>query len=287
MTASMTAFARTQTQDDWGDLVWEIRSVNHRYLEPHFRLPEQLRALEPAIRDILRSQLKRGKVECCLRLQLAASEQPLTLNRPVLARVKKALNEIEAEFSCNQGVDPLAILQWPGIQVPEETDLAPVRTAALASFQDAVSQLTAMRQREGAELAQMICTRLDGIGAELIPLRAALPGILNNQRQRLLNRLEEVRQELDPDRLEQEMVILAQKLDVEEELDRLQTHMAEVKRTLTRPGAIGRRLDFLMQELNREANTLSSKSMDAGLTQTAVNIKVLIEQMREQIQNIE
>ncbi|WP_263081363.1 YicC family protein [Endozoicomonas sp. Mp262] len=287
MTSSMTAFARVHIQEDWGGLVWEIRSVNHRYLEPYFRLPELIRDIEPSIRETLRNKLKRGKVECSLKLQLSESEQSLSINRPVLEKVKKALTEIEAEISNCQGVNPMDILQWPGMQVTEENNLIPVRTAAQKGFQEAINQLSDMRKSEGAELSQFILTRLENITEEVATLRAALPEILNGQRQRLLNRLEEVKQELDSDRLEQEMVILAQKLDVEEELDRLGAHISEVQRTLTKKGAIGRRLDFLMQELNREANTLSSKSIDAGLTQAAVNIKVLIEQMREQVQNIE
>ncbi len=287
MTSSMTAFARVQTQEDWGGLVWEIRSVNHRYLEPHFRLPEMIRDIEPAIRDTLRSELHRGKIECSLKLQLSESEQSLSLNRPVLEKVKNAVTAIQAEFPDSKGINPLAILQWPGVQVTEEANLAPVRAAAQASFKQAITQLYDMRQSEGAELAQFIQNRLESVTEEITTVRAALPEILGSQRQRLLNRLEEVKQDLDPDRLEQEMVILAQKLDVEEELDRLGAHIAEVKRTLAKKGAIGRRLDFLMQELNREANTLSSKSIDAGLTQSAVNVKVLIEQMREQVQNIE
>ena len=291
MTSSMTAFARVQVQEDWGSLVWEIRSVNHRYLEPHFRLPEQIRDIEPAIREVIRGNLGRGKIECSLKLQLSESEQSLSLNRPVLDKVRTALSEIESLFPNNRGINPVDILRWPGIQVTEEANLAPVREGALKGFKEAIAQLSDMRNREGAELEQFILARLNSISEQVKTLRTALPEILNSQRQKLLNRLEEVRQELDPDRLEQEMVILAQKLDVEEELDRLDTHITEVTRTLSgktsKKGAIGRRLDFLMQELNREANTLSSKSIDASLTQSAVNIKVLIEQMREQVQNIQ
>ena len=290
MTSSMTAFARVQVQEDWGSLVWEIRSVNHRYLEPHFRLPEQMREIEPGLREILRKQLSRGKIECGLRYQLAESEQELNLNLSMLEKLKAALLEVNNQLSTDVAVNPvnpLDVLQWPGVQATEETEMAVVHKAALKAFGDAIAELKGMRQREGAELEKFINARLDGIVEEVSNLRRVLPEILDAQRQKILDRLEEAKAELNPERLEQEMVILAQKMDVDEELDRLGTHVSEVRRTLSGKGAIGRRLDFLMQELNREANTLSSKSINAGLTQTAVNLKVLIEQMREQIQNIE
>ena len=287
MTSSMTAFARVQVQEDWGSLVWEIRSVNHRYLEPHFRLAEQAREIEPGLREILRRQLSRGKIECSLRLQLAESTQKLNLNAAVLEGVQNAVNQVETWFINASGVDPLEILRWPGVMENEETNLAPVHAAALKAFEEAITQLINMRQREGAELKQFVMTRLNSISEEVSTIRGVLPELIEAQRQKILDRLEEAKAELDPERLEQEMIILAQKMDVDEELDRLDTHVQEVKRTLNKKGGIGRRLDFLMQELNREANTLSSKSINAGLTQSAVNLKVLIEQMREQIQNIE
>ena len=290
MTSSMTAFARVQVQEDWGSLVWEIRSVNHRYLEPHFRLPEQMREIEPGLREILRKQLSRGKIECGLRYQLTESEQELNLSHSVLEKLKSALLEVNTQLSGDvtvSPVNPLDVLQWPGVQATEETEMATVHKAALKAFGGAIAELKSMRQREGLELEKFINARLDGIVEEVGNLRQVLPEILDAQRQKIMDRLEEAKVELNPERLEQEMVILAQKMDVDEELDRLETHVSEVKRTLSGKGAIGRRLDFLMQELNREANTLSSKSINAGLTQTAVNLKVLIEQMREQIQNIE
>ena len=290
MTSSMTAFARGQVQEDWGSLVWEIRSVNHRYLELHFRLPEQMREIEPGLREILRKQLSRGKIECGLRYQVAESEQELNLNPSMLEKLKSALLEVNNKLAGDltvSPVNPLEVLQWPGVQAIEETEMAVVNKAALEAFSDAIAELKNMRQREGIELEKFINARLDSVLNEVSNLRKVLPEILEAQRQKILDRLEEVKTELNPERLEQEMVILAQKMDVDEELDRLETHVSEVKRTLSGKGAIGRRLDFLMQELNREANTLSSKSINAGLTQTAVNLKVLIEQMREQIQNIE
>ncbi|WP_066017394.1 YicC/YloC family endoribonuclease [Endozoicomonas atrinae] len=289
MTSSMTAFARVQIQEDWGSLVWEIRSVNHRYLEPHFRLMEQAREIEPALRELIRKQLKRGKVECSLKYQLIEKEQVLDLNRVLLEKLQLAVREVETHFSQVAPVNPLEVLQWPGVQSTEETEMAVVHRAAIKGFNTALIQLKEMRQREGQELQSFIEARLDKMGDEAQQLRVLLPEILQNQREKILDRLSEAQQELNPERLEQEMVILAQKMDVDEELDRLETHVAEVRRTLKNSGqgAVGRRLDFLMQELNREANTLSSKSIHAGLTQIAVNLKVFIEQMREQVQNIE
>ncbi|WP_257266287.1 YicC/YloC family endoribonuclease [Endozoicomonas sp. ONNA2] len=289
MTSSMTAFARVQIQEDWGSLICEIRSVNHRYLEPHFRLTEQVREIEPALRELIRKQLKRGKIECSLKYQLNETEQVLDLNRALLKKLQLTVREIEAHFPRVAPVNPLEILQWPGVQGNKETEMAVVHRAAIKGFNAALVQLNEMRQREGQELKSFIEARLDTMGDEVQRLRGLLPVILQSQREKILDRLTEARQELNPERLEQEMVMLAHKMDVDEEFDRLDTHIAEVRRTLENPeqAAVGRRLDFLMQELNREANTLSSKSIHAGLTQSAVNLKVLIEQMREQVQNIE
>ena len=288
MTSSMTAFSRVQIQEDWGSLTWEIRSVNHRYLEPHFRLPEPIREIEPLLREALRKHLGRGKIECSLRYQMAEAEQALTINRSVLQKLQAAVAEIESAFAHTAAVNPLEVLQWPGVQSSEEVEVSALHKAATQAFEEAITQLKIMRQREGAELEKFIYARLDIILEEVIGLRKVLPELLEGQRQKILDRLEEAKAELNPERLEQEMVLLAQKMDVDEELDRLETHITEVRRTLSvKQGPIGRRLDFLMQELNREANTLSSKSINAGLTQTAVNFKVLIEQMREQVQNLE
>ncbi|MDD7804598.1 MAG: YicC family protein [Endozoicomonas sp. (ex Botrylloides leachii)] len=290
MISSMTAFARIQAQGQWGSLVWEIRSVNHRYLELSFHLPEYLRDIEPDVRNISRKCLSRGKVECSLKLLLSDTRQSLNLNPIVLANVKNALAEINDMFPDTQPINPLDILNWPGVQMIEEVNLSPVRKAAIKGFEDAMVTLIHTRQREGAELSSFIDTRLTQAAAQINLLRTLLPSILSEQQQKLLNRLKDIKQEFDPNRLEQEMVTVAQKLDIEEELDRLDIHIAEVKRILLsnkKSISIGRRLDFLMQELNRETNTLSSKSINADLTQAAVNLKVLIEQMREQVQNIQ
>ena len=289
MISSMTAFARVQVQEEWGSLIWEVRSVNHRYLEPKFRLPEQLREVESALRLSLKQSLKRGKIECYLKLQLSENTSSLTLNPFVLEQLHNAVSRIQQEFGDSAKVNALDILSWPGVQTTTQVDAKILHQAAIESFETALKQLNTMRAREGNELRLFIENRLNKIGAEVIKVREWLPTILEAQRKKIMERLFEAKQELNLDRLEQEMVILAQKMDVDEELDRLDTHIAEVRRTLQEQdnSAYGRRLDFLMQELNREANTLSSKSVHAGLTQTAVSMKVMIEQMREQVQNIE
>lgn len=283
----MTAFARQAGNCDAGQLVWELRSVNHRYLEPGFKLPEALRSLEPELRERLRGRLGRGKVECALRLQSRQAARGLQVDAELARSVIRAAEEIAAGISGPAPIDPLAILQWPGViaEAADQDDL--LHATAITAFEQALEQLVASRRQEGAELARLITQRLQQVEQTVTTVRADLPGILARQRERLQERLAAFRTELDPQRLEQEMALLAQKADVDEELDRLQTHVSEVRRVLQRGGPCGRRLDFLMQELNREANTLSSKSLTSSTTQAAVELKVLIEQMREQVQNIE
>ncbi|WP_243633850.1 YicC/YloC family endoribonuclease [Motiliproteus coralliicola] len=284
----MTAFARRQSEQEWGTLIWEIRSVNHRYLEPHLRLPESFREIEGPLRERLRKRLQRGKVECTLRFQAAeAGEQQLNLNTEVAHQVRDAAQQLSDLLANPSPINPLELLRWPGVLKQNELDMKAIQKQALNQFDDAIKELIDNRLREGAELAQLINQRLDGIDNVVSQVREKLPEILEKQRQNILTRLEDARVELDPNRVEQEIVMLAQKADVDEELDRLDTHTGEVRRVLKQKEAIGRRLDFLMQELNREANTLSSKSIVAETTQCAVELKVLIEQMREQIQNIE
>ncbi|OYT96535.1 MAG: YicC family protein [Pseudomonas sp. PGPPP3] len=250
MVHSMTAFARTERAGTHGTLSWELRSVNHRYLEPQLRLPEAFRDLEGSVRDALRQGLSRGKVE---------SAPPY----------------------------PLVAVAWPGVLVADGTDPQAQNAEAMQLFNQALDELKNGRGREGAELAKLLNERLDAMTAEVATLRELVPQMLATQRQKILDRFTEMKAELDPQRLEQELVLLAQKSDVAEELDRLSTHVSEVHRVLKAGGAAGRRLDFLMQELNREANTLGSKAFDPRSTQAAVSLKVLIEQMREQVQNIE
>lgn len=287
MTLSMTAFARKDQQTDLANYTWEIRSVNSRYLELHFRLPESLRAIEGALRERLRKQLSRGKVECSLRFNPLQQEQDLTINAELVAQINQAADDVHGIIGPGNALNALEILKWPGVISQGDLDQELASKEALALFDDALSDLIAMRQREGAELKVFIQQRLDGIAEQAANVKSILPDILQAQRDHLKSKLDALVQEVDPDRFEQEMVILLQKADVDEELDRLEAHLKEVGRTLNAKGAIGRRLDFMMQELNREANTLSSKSISHLTTQIAVELKVLIEQMREQIQNIE
>ena len=287
MIHSMTAFARTEQASDHGTLSWEIRSVNHRYLEPHLRLPEAFRDLEAAVRDALRKGLSRGKVECTLRFAEATTGRPLQVDSDRARQLVDAAETVAALIRQPAPLNPLEVLAWPGVLAADSADPQALSRAALELFNQALEELKAGRQREGQELARLINERLDAIAEQTATLRTQVPQMLAAQRQKLLDRCAEMRADLDPQRLEQEMVLLAQKSDVAEELDRLATHVGEVRRVLKSGGAAGRRLDFLMQELNREANTLGSKAIDTRSTQAAVSLKVLIEQMREQVQNIE
>ncbi len=287
MIHSMTAFARTEQASDHGTLSWEIRSVNHRYLEPHLRLPEAFRDLEAAVRDALRKGLSRGKVECTLRFAEATTGRPLQVDSDRARQLVDAAETVAALIRQPAPLNPLEVLAWPGVLVADSADPQALGRAALELFNQALEELKAGRQREGQDLARLINERLDAITEQTATLRTQVPQMLAAQRQKLLDRCAEMRADLDPQRLEQEVVLLAQKSDVAEELDRLTTHVGEVRRVLKAGGAAGRRLDFLMQELNREANTLGSKAIDTRSTQAAVSLKVLIEQMREQVQNIE
>ncbi|MDB6063753.1 MAG: YicC family protein [Verrucomicrobiaceae bacterium] len=293
MTHSMTAFARQSAEYPWGSLIWEIRSVNHRYLEPSFKLPESMRLLEGELRERLRAGIARGKVECSLRLQREAqNEQSLTVDTTVLKQLLQCAAEVQNALPQATAPSALDVLAWPGVLKTSAEDDVVIAQAAGAIFEQALQQLVEHRAREGAELAKYLETQLDAVATIITTVRAHMPVILAAQKQKLRDRLADLTVELgsqllNNERIEQEMVILAQKNDVEEELDRVQTHIKEVRRALKQREPCGRRLDFLMQEFNREANTLSSKSLAADTTLNAVQLKVLIEQMREQIQNIE
>ncbi|MDS9963654.1 YicC/YloC family endoribonuclease [Pseudomonas aeruginosa] len=287
MVHSMTAFARVEQAGTHGTLSWELRSVNHRYLEPHLRLPDAFRDLEGAVREALRQGLSRGKVECTLRFAEETAGKSLQVDQERARQRVAAAEGVAALIRQPAPLDPLAVLAWPGVLVADSADPQALNAAALEAFGQALEQLKAGRSREGQELAKLLNDRLDAMLVEVGNLRELVPTMLANQRQKILDRFAELKAELDPQRLEQELVLLAQKSDVAEELDRLATHVGEVRRVLKAGGAAGRRLDFLMQELNREANTLGSKAFDPRSTQAAVNLKVLIEQMREQVQNIE
>ncbi|MDP2245264.1 YicC/YloC family endoribonuclease [Pseudomonas sp.] len=287
MIHSMTAFARAEQAGTNGTLSWELRSVNHRYLEPHLRLPESFRDLEGAVREALRNGLSRGKVECTLRFAEDSAGKPLQVDRERAAQLVAAAESIASLIKHPAPLNPLEVLSWPGVLVADAADPQALNKTALNLFKQALDELKQSRLREGIDLAKLLNDRLDSIDSEVAALRELVPQMLAIQRQKILDRSAELQAELDPQRLEQELVILAQKSDVAEELDRLATHVSEVRRVLKSGGAAGRRLDFLMQELNREANTLGSKAFDTRSTQAAVNLKVLIEQMREQVQNIE
>ncbi|MDX1725080.1 MAG: YicC/YloC family endoribonuclease [Pseudomonas sp.] len=287
MIHSMTAFARAEQAGTNGTLSWELRSVNHRYLEPHLRLPDAFRDLEGAVREALRNGLSRGKVECTLRFAEDSAGQPLQVDRERAAQLVAAAESVASLIKHPAPLNPLEVLSWPGVLVADAADPQALNKAAMSLFKQALEELKQSRSREGIELAKLLSERLDSIDGEVAALRELVPQMLAMQRQKILDRSAELQVELDPQRLEQELVILAQKSDVAEELDRLSTHVSEVRRVLKSGGAAGRRLDFLMQELNREANTLGSKAFDTRSTQAAVNLKVLIEQMREQVQNIE
>lgn len=288
MTASMTAFARQEKSTEWGEIIWEIRSVNHRYLETHFRLPDNLRDLEPLLREKLRKTFARGKLEISLNFRPDTEKtQNFCVNQTLLNGLQQALSEVQNTLGLNNPPNPIELLRWPGVLQTAEVDYPAVKKIALTLFQEAVNQLHEMRKHEGAALQRIITQRLERVNQVTTEIRGHLPSILEQQKQKLQRRIDEAKVDLEPGRLEQEVVLLLQKADVDEELDRLQTHVNEVTRTFEQNNAIGRRLDFLMQELNREANTLSSKAVDTEITQTAVELKVLIEQMREQIQNIE
>ncbi|AYN92727.1 MULTISPECIES: YicC/YloC family endoribonuclease [Pseudomonas] len=287
MVHSMTAFARVERAGVYGTLSWELRSVNHRYLEPHLRLPEAFRDLEGSVREALRQGLSRGKVECTLRFSEENAAPSLQIDEQRAGQLIAAAERLASMIQQPALIDPMTVLSWPGVLISQSADPQALNAEAKALFAAALDELKAGRNREGAELARLIEERLQAILVEVAALRELIPEMLAAQRQKILDRFAELSLEADPQRLEQELVMLAQKSDVAEELDRLTTHVGEVSRVLKAGGAAGRRLDFLMQELNREANTLGSKAFDPRSTQAAVNLKVLIEQMREQVQNIE
>ena len=287
MIQSMTAFARSEQQGTWGSIVCEIRSINHRYLEVSLRLPEVLQEFEAVLREQIRQQITRGKIECFVRYQPPAnSGQRLLLNHDLVSQLLQAYAALR-EMTEVTPLNPLEMLRWPNVLQTQTIAVAPLQPAIAATLDAALADLQQARVREGAQLTELLLPRLTAMSAELTTVRARLPEILPLQRQRLLTRFADAKLKLDETRIEQEMVLLAQKIDVTEELERLDTHINEVRRVLAEGGPVGRRLDFLMQELNREANTLGSKSIDVATTRAAVELKVLIEQMREQVQNVE
>ncbi len=284
----MTGFAQSDTATPQGVLLWELRSVNNRYLEVQLRLPELFRPIENEVRQLAAARLGRGRIEASLSLrnpqgQLAASQLNLALARQIIGHARALADEIRNTAALN----PLELLRWPGILEQEEQDLSALLPMAVAGFDAALTDLDDARGREGARIEEMFERRLADIESGVAAVVARLPVVLARIRERLAERIEALGIPADRERLEQEIALLAQKLDVSEELDRLTAHIAEFRGNLRSGIPVGRRLDFLVQEFNREANTLASKSADADTTRQAVDIKVLIEQIREQVQNVE
>lgn len=287
MIYSMTAFAHLELKKEWGTAVWEIRSVNQRFLESYFRLPESFRHLEMNLREKLRNSLTRGKIECMLRIELNNhQEDGLSLNQDYAKQVIQSLQWLQQ--TANGGdINLVDVLRFPGVVEAQGQDMELVTQDLLNGFEQLLQEFIAMRAREGENLQDLIQQRLNAVAHEVAKVQVQMPQVLQWQKERLQQKFDELNVQLDHGRLEQEMVLLAQKVDVAEELDRLQLHIKETMSILKKGGAVGRKLDFMMQELNRESNTLASKSINADITNSAVELKVLIEQMREQIQNLE
>ena len=288
MIRSMTGYARAEAQGAWGRLAWELRSVNHRYLDLSLRMPEELRAIENDARQRINARLSRGKVEAGLRYSReGAQAAPVVLDEGQLKQLQLALGQVQRALGTAAAPDPVRVLSWPGVVRAESADVGPVQAAALELLDRALADFTDTREREGERLKAYLAERCAQIDALVAQVRVRLPQVRTQWVEKLRARCRDLGAEVDPARLEQEVVLAAQRLDVDEELSRLAAHLDEVRKTRSRADAVGRRLDFLMQELNREANTLSSKSQDAEITRHAVEIKVAIEQLREQVQNVE
>ena len=288
MPLSMTSFARVEFDADSGRGVWELRSVNHRFAEIFVRLPEDFRMLEGAVRERIGAVVKRGKIDCTLRFDSARTAfKQLNVNERAAAEVVRAARQIGGLLGHDSQINPLDILRWPGVTEVEEIDLDAVGKRVLDVLDDALDQFLDGRRREGDKLKALMLVRLDSVRAQIEMLELRVPEIIDATRERYQLRMRDFVDGLDPARVEQECALLIQRLDVAEELDRLGAHVEEVARVLDQDEPVGRRLDFLMQELNREANTLGSKSAHIDTAGAAVNLKVLIEQLREQVQNLE
>jgi uncharacterized protein (TIGR00255 family) len=288
MIRSMTAFALREQSSPFGQLACELRSVNHRYLELALRLPEELRALEPKLREAVASRVARGKVDAGVRFRAPeGGSGSLQLNENLVGELARLANELKKHAPDLAPGTRFEMLAWPGLIMEPERDVAGLHDAVLSLFEQALDDFVETREREGERLRVGMLDRLDAIEKITTQVREWLPEIRAALRLRLETKLADLKQPLDPGRLEQEIMLNVQKLDVDEELDRFASHIAEARRILSRKEAAGRRFDFLLQEFNREANTLGSKSVDARTTQASVELKVLIEQLREQVQNIE
>lgn len=286
MIRSMTAFAAGERNTPWGTLGCEVRAVNHRFLELGVRLPDELRAVEPAIRERVSARLSRGKIELAMRLRSSDQSDTLQLNPARVAHLAALARDLQEHFPAMR-VDMTELLKFPGVLQTQSGDPAALHAEALSLLDDVLNEFLDARGREGANLAANILDRVDAIARHAADARTLMPAIRAGQKQKLVNRLADLAQPVDPGRFEQELVMGLQKLDVDEELDRLDSHIAELRRILGQKESAGRRLDFLLQEFNREANTFGSKSVDARTSALAVELKVLIDQIREQVQNIE
>lgn len=288
MIRSMTGYARVESSGAWGRMSWELRAVNHRYLDIQLKIPEEFRALEGELRQLAGTRIARGKIECGLRyLREAAPGDRIELNLPRLAQLRAAMDQVAHEIGATAVPDPMRVLAFPGVLDEQPVDFAPMLAQARQLFEAAVADFTQTREREGQRLLQFILERCDAIATLTEQVRQRFPQVREQWLARVRARCAELGIEVEPQRLAQEIALSSQRLDVEEEMSRLLSHLEEVRQALARGESVGRRLDFLMQELNREANTLSSKSQDAEMTRCAVEMKVAIEQIREQVQNIE
>lgn len=279
MIRSMTAYARREVKGDWGSASWELRSVNQRYLETYMRLPEQFRSLEPMIRERIRHRLTRGKIECALRFDASQGAQSeLILNEALAKQLIQSANWVKLQAD-EGSINPVDILRWPGVMAAAEQDLDNINQQLMAALEQALDDFITARETEGQALQALIEQRLEGVSQQVVKVRAYMPEVMQWQRERLVAKLEEAEIQLENNRLEQELVMMAQRIDVAEELDRLEAHVKETYNILKKKEAVGRRLDFMMQEFNRESNTLGSKSINADITASAVELKVLIEQI--------
>ena len=288
MINSMTGFARQAADCPFGTLTWELRTVNHRYLDVQFRLPEELRPNETDLRQQVAAQIKRGKIECFLHFRRTISDSAeLRINQDLVQQLRAKLDELSEILHESRAIDPIDVLRWPGVVSETEIDTGPLYEEAKKLLGDTLAALCKMRASEGQRISDMIESRCADIMTISATVRKRMPDVLAAVRTRQQERIDKLNIEADPARLETELALIAQKLDVDEELDRLDSHISEIREVMGSNEPVGRRLDFLMQELNREANTLGSKSADTETTKSAVELKVLIEQMREQIQNVE
>lgn len=284
----MTAYGRVENSEGQNSISCEIRSVNHRYSEISIRLPEELRPLEQKIRDHISGKIKRGKIECNIRIEKHnAYDEALSINQDLLKNIIEASKRINSDLSTSAPLDSLDLLRWPGVLEKSTLDVKEIDKLLFPLVNEAIDIVIDTRQREGEKIKKMLTDRCTKIKEIINNVQKQIPDILKNYRKKLTQRVQEISDEIDNDRLEQELLFLSQKADIEEEIDRLSAHVDEVVRVIERKEPIGRRLDFLMQEMNRESNTLGSKSNHIYTSNASVELKVVIEQMREQIQNIE